>query len=104
MTEQQSITFKIHDDTLQKSCAITVNVGDKYEVESPRGFVWECVSIGFGHITFIQDINIEYDYFIPACERRKPFCILSFEQAKRVLQCPVYNWTKTNEPTRTIKY
>lgn len=102
MTEQQSITFKIHDDILQKSCGLTVNIGDKYK--DPRGFVWKCESIGLQHITFVQDINIEYDYWIPACERHTPYYILTFEETKRTLQCPVYDWKKTNEPTRTIKY
>ena len=103
MEEQQSITLKIHDDKLQKSSSITVNVGDKYKEQS-NGFVWECIGIGYGHITFVQDINIEYDYWVPSCDRRKPYCILSFEEAKWFLPCPIRNWVKTTEPTRTIKY
>jgi hypothetical protein len=102
MEEQKSITFKIHDDKLQKSCGLTVNVGDKYK--DSKGWVWKCDHIGFGHILFIQDVNIEYDWTVPMCDRGTPHYIMDFEQAKRTLQCPVYNWQKTTEPTRTIKY
>lgn len=102
MEEQTSITLKLHDDILQKSSAITLNIGDKYK--DSNGFVWKCDHIGYGHITFVQDINIEYSYWIPASQRGKPYYILTHDQAKMMLQCPYRNWTKTTEPTRTIKH
>ena len=99
---QQSITLKIFDNKLQKSCSLTVKVGDKYK--DSNKFVWECTGIGYGHITFVQDVNIEYDYWVPSCDRRKPYCILSYEQAEWFLPCPIRNWVKTTEPTRTIEH
>jgi hypothetical protein len=103
MENKQSITFKIFDNELQKFCDITVNLGDKYKGVSGK-FVWKCINIGFGYVTFVQDINIEYHWSVPSSDRRKPCCHWTYEQTKRILQCPIYNWVKTTEPTRTIKY
>jgi hypothetical protein len=102
---QQSITFKLQDDKLQKSCSITVTVGDRFK--DGRGFVWECTSISYGHISFSQYINIEYvSWWTPACQRYTPgyVLILNYEQAKMILQCPVYNWTRNYDPIKTIQH
>ena len=102
MEEQKSITLKTFDNRLQKSSSITINVGDKYK--DTNKLVWECKRIDSGHIMFVQDINIEYNWSVPDCQRNKPYYILTYEQAKWFLPCPVRNWIRTNEATKTIKY
>ncbi len=102
MEEQKSITLKIFDRRLQKSCSITIKIGDKYK--DSEKFVWKCTGIGFQHITFSQDINIEYEWYVPMSDRNTPYYIISYEQANWFFTCPIRNWVRTNEPTRTIKY
>lgn len=104
MLNQEKITLKCFDNTLQNSFSITIKVGDKYKDE--QGFVWKCENISCGHIIFVQDIKINYEdhWWVPSSERQKPSMIMDFETTKKILQCPVRNWKKTNKETKTIKY
>lgn len=78
-----------------------VKVGDKY---NDGRMTWICTKISNGFVTFCQDIIVNYHWSVPSSDRHIPYHILTFEQTKQRLQCPVYNWTKTEEPTRTINY
>lgn len=102
MVEQKSITLKTFDNILQKSSNLTIKVGDKYK--DTNKIVWECKRISCNHLLFVQDINVEYDWSVPDYQRHKPHYILTYEQAKWFLTCPIRNWIRTNEPTKTIKY
>jgi len=98
--EEDNIILKMHDDKLQKSYSINLKVGDKYKDDN--GFIWKCNGIGYGHIAFVQDINIIHHWTVPQSQRGTPYYILTVDQTKQFLQCPVRNWNKTDEPTRTI--
>jgi len=100
-TELQRVTLRKHFGDGREPWMTTVSIDDKFS-EGTR--VWKCIGIGCGHITFVQDIEVEYEYHVPMSDRHVPYSIMSYDQAKRVLQCPVHDWKRTDEPTRKVKY
>lgn len=85
--DNQSVTFKVHDDSIQKSSSITVNIGDRYV--DGVDMVWQCRNISCGHVTFVSITGNTSKCYI-----------LTFEETEMILQCPVYDWTRISESVK----
>lgn len=101
-TDIQRVTLRQHFDDGREPWMTTVSIDDKFR--DGKNWVWKCIGIGCGHISFVQDVEIEYEYYVPMSDRGKPSYVLTYDEAKRILQCPVYDWKRTYEPTRKVKY